>query len=383
MQFFDEDFYLLLYPEVRGITPLPLVHYAAQGWKLGYNPSPLFNTIYYLGKHAEAVKSAHSPLEDFLAKGADLSECFPAGCDLVLASETLKGHIRSGCYYLAQKAGLIDEIYYRDNNPDVCDYPSPFAHFMAHGCQEGRNPSSYLNLAAYQSSFNQSRTQDDIMHMVLGENNSIDLYIGLASGELKKEATDCRVFDAGYYQEIYLQDCSDNADLFLHYMLLGWRLKLNPSSNFNTAAYAKKYSGCDINPVYHYLRRNHGANLATICVDTEQEGDAVLYNCLKDGLFDEQWYATQYPDIAQSALSARDHFRKYGFRENRQPGPGVDCETYLRKYLNGDRSRSALTHYFNEGKRAGFKIMIDPINLALIEEVAILHERLMGAGYGL
>ena len=47
-EFFDEEYYVLNYPESRTSSLNALDHYFYKGWKIGYNPSTIFSTIEYL-----------------------------------------------------------------------------------------------------------------------------------------------------------------------------------------------------------------------------------------------------------------------------------------------------------------------------------------------
>ncbi len=50
-RFFDREWYLNQYPEIKKSKYSPEIHYLRYGWKKGYNPSKIFNTYEYLSTY--------------------------------------------------------------------------------------------------------------------------------------------------------------------------------------------------------------------------------------------------------------------------------------------------------------------------------------------
>ncbi|WP_429038380.1 glycosyltransferase [Aeromonas veronii] len=74
----------------------------------------------------------------------------------------------------------------------------------------------------------------------------------------------------------------------------------------------------------------------------------------KSGLFDDEWYLGEYPDVAATGLSSRVHFIKYGLYMGRNPGPRFNSEFYLNQ--NPDVKKSGinpLIHYIKYGIKEG------------------------------
>lgn len=74
----------------------------------------------------------------------------------------------------------------------------------------------------------------------------------------------------------------------------------------------------------------------------------------KSGLFDDDWYLGEYPDVAATGLSSRVHFIKYGLYMGRNPGPRFNSEFYLNQ--NPDVKKAGinpLIHYIKYGIKEG------------------------------
>lgn len=81
--------------------------------------------------------------------------------------------------------------------------------------------------------------------------------------------------------------------------------------------------------------------------------------------FDEQWYLTTYPDVAESIRagkfkSGRDHYLTFGYFESRLPcAPDVDEAWYLKKFRDAKEGiakgkfKNATEHFISFGYREG------------------------------
>jgi O-antigen biosynthesis protein len=66
---FDGEYYESMYDDVRRFGLDPLTHYLAFGWREDRNPSPEFDTWYFLQRHPEFRRGNVSPLEQYLEAG--------------------------------------------------------------------------------------------------------------------------------------------------------------------------------------------------------------------------------------------------------------------------------------------------------------------------
>lgn len=66
--------------------------------------------------------------------------------------------------------------------------------------------------------------------------------------------------------------------------------------------------------------------------DSQQQLQKELALVEKSGLFDENWYLSQYPDVATAGISPLQHYLRFGGFEGRRPNPDFDSAFYLAQY---------------------------------------------------
>lgn len=72
------------------------------------------------------------------------------------------------------------------------------------------------------------------------------------------------------------------------------------------------------------------------------------------GLFDEEWYLSEYHDLYLSTVDLLKHFILYGNREGRNPNSVFDTKYYLKKYPDVKESGfNPLVHYIRYGWKEG------------------------------
>lgn len=67
--FFDPDWYLSQYKDKYKVTGNPLAHYFAHGIALSTNPSPQFDTAYYIKTHRDIAESSLHPFLHYVCQG--------------------------------------------------------------------------------------------------------------------------------------------------------------------------------------------------------------------------------------------------------------------------------------------------------------------------
>lgn len=96
------------------------------------------------------------------------------------------------------------------------------------------------------------------------------------------------------------------------------------------------------------IKRRRAKILKKIQNDVETEENK------KEGIFDKDWYALNYPDVVSEGQDPAYHYVFYGHRENRNPGPNFDTAFYKECYpdvVEGDFN--PLLHYIAHGRAEG------------------------------
>lgn len=165
---FDKVHYAL---EVGHELDEPVLHYISQGWKLGLNPHPCFDTEFYLSAHSDVSESQIHPFIHYLLYGAaenrETSPLFSIRAyrelnpeidrlginplsyyskknknrnhyNLNKESESIGGDARDTAFELIPESNFNDE-WYLQNNPDVAKAGiKAYDHYASHGFNEGR-----------------------------------------------------------------------------------------------------------------------------------------------------------------------------------------------------------------------------------------------------
>lgn len=109
---FDEEYYLLSYPDVGAAKVNAYQHYLDVGWKEGRNPNAYFDTSWYLAQYPDVAASGIDPLTDYHTTGWKLGR---------------------------NPSPNFDTNAYLAANPDVAAANvDPLMHFLKWGAFEGR-----------------------------------------------------------------------------------------------------------------------------------------------------------------------------------------------------------------------------------------------------
>src|SRR5688572_859494 len=73
-------------------------------------------------------------------------------------------------------------------------------------------------------------------------------------------------------------------------------------------------------------------------------------NPVVGGLFDSDWYLSQYPDVAEAGVDPFAHYLQSGATEGREPNPLFDSDWYLSQYPDvAEAGVNPLVHYLQFG----------------------------------
>lgn len=208
-----------------------------------------------------------------------------------------------------QEVGLFDEVYYKTAYPDVAASGIDlFEHFFHFGFAEGRRPNPIFDPLWYLNSFpdvKASGIQPLLHYAQLGEDegrrpaplfdpswyrtkyNIIKPTSPLAH-YLKHRVgpfSPIPEFDAAYYLETYRDVAAAKVDPFEHFIAYGYREGRNPSRDFDTNFYMRRYlrGKPDINPLIHYLEHRHESGVLPRPSETETSIPALIKRFTRPG----------------------------------------------------------------------------------------------------
>lgn len=149
---FDESYYRSEYLDLASILD-PIRHYCERGWREGRNPSPDFDTAFYLKVSPDIRDAGMNPFLHYVKAG--MAENRPAHP---------QGRVRRTEEMVVREAeeirssGKFDEAFYRVMNGDIQPPPvDAIRHYCERGWLEGRNPSDDFDTKAYLATYRDIR----------------------------------------------------------------------------------------------------------------------------------------------------------------------------------------------------------------------------------
>jgi hypothetical protein len=223
---FDADWYRSQYANCASSRD-PVTHYTETGWKLGYDPCPIFSTSWYACQNPDAMKAGFNPLEHFVQFGwQEGRDPHPLFCT---------------DWYLHQFAGG------RDWSSD------PLTHYRTTGWRSGRSPHPLFDTDWYLLQMAQHSpgdySGDPLTHYV-----THGWHTGFDPNPL---------FDSGWYIRRNPQDMESDENPLAHYLRCGAEHGVDPSPLFSTVAYvaAQPQCGGRTHALAHYLKFGRGVAL--------------------------------------------------------------------------------------------------------------------------
>lgn len=157
--YFDNDYYLSTYPDVKEKNSGPVEHFCRFGYKELRNPSEKFNTKFYMEEYPDVRDSGVNPLVHYIRFGEEEGRMVLPE-DVIRDKKTTKQIIkppskkteeeppeddmlsqRNSDLELIRNSVYFDEKYYLANYPYVSNADiSPLEHFYFQGWKEGKNP---------------------------------------------------------------------------------------------------------------------------------------------------------------------------------------------------------------------------------------------------
>lgn len=399
----DPDFYRARYlgPKAAGVDPVR--HYLKTGWRLGFDPSPEFSTVYYLVTNPDVAWTGRNPFEHWLAFGRREGRAARP----TIAFEAWAGDPTAEGGIAAYRADF-DADHYLAANPEVAESGlDPFLHYMALGWIEGRSPSPRFSARAHiaahpevdeqrlhpfvhwvdsgrpdqskdaQIAAEQSgpirprprpRPQPPRGRSVLlrmadwGRRKARNLRLRFAGAGFSKPSAELRdAFDADYYQQRYPDVRRSKIDPLLHYLGVGWKQGRDPSAEFSTVHYAATYPDVrrsGLHPFEHWVRigraegrsgRRPGQTLDSLQLRAPiPKRDLRLLRAR----FDEAYYLATNDDVRIAGVLPFEHYVFQGWYEGRDPSADFSTSYYLGAATDLiDAGVHPFWHYLRHGER--------------------------------
>ena len=258
--------------------------------------SGLFEPVSYAAQLHDPPRGAHALLRDFMSGG------WRAGR-------------RPNPYF--------DPGWYLARNPDVArSGENPLAHYVRQGEALGRAPAETFDLLWYRGQHQIARGETALGHFL--------------ERRLTGGVSPIAEFDPAYYLRANPDVAAAGVDPFDHYLLYGYREARDPSAEFDTRFYMRRYlgAGTDINPLIHYRRFRHVMCLHTRRPATEVSTLDEVHRFTRPGPeFEARAACRASPGTtsrASRAISATIHWRTptpCGARSPspRRPGCSASC----------------------------------------------------------
>ena len=239
-------------------------------------------------------------------------------------------------------SGLFDLDYYHQHYPGFSSRNGdPIWHYCVHGWREGKNPSAEFDTHFYLAS------NPDILDS--GQNPFFHyINTGKAEGRYPNAYAhhnricsevdviqDAHCFDETFYASSYPEVEPGPYGFIYHFCEYGWREGKNPSPEFDTQFYLSTNPdilGADQNPFLHYIttgkaeHRHPSAQVQHKHISSE--ADIIR----ESGCFDEEFYASMYPEVEPGSHGLIYHYCKQGWLEGKNPSDEFDGDFYRDTY---------------------------------------------------
>lgn len=153
--------------------------------------------------------------------------------------------------------------------------------------------------------------------------------------DAKRIIIEKNLFDYEYYMNQYPEVTESGMDLLDHYLTKGYLEGKNPSNYFDTDYYLRMYGDVRVsnfNPLEHYAL--YGMKEGRKCTTklTQDIIETVRDIVYKEGIFDEEYYLEQCPQLKDSSLDIFKHYLYVGSEEGLNPSEKFDTIYYKLKF---------------------------------------------------
>lgn len=273
-KYFDSDYYANEYPDIGSDRPNLLAHFCEFGWQEGRNPNAFFDTVSYLLQNKDVARSKINPYIHYLKHGIIEGRIASSGISPSIRSRLLFGTVIRD--WVERLRPHVDEDFYRHQLEDLNATGLDLAaHFAYRGWREGKSPNPSYDVPAW------IQAHPIVMRFVVNpllvqleaERGNFDLFL----------LTESKCNDAPPKVE---QTCLRSASIELN----------------------------------SFVPNNEGQ----LKCDYDNQMDLVRSE------FNDAYYLSCYPDVADAGVDPLDHFLYTGWHEGRNPNAEFDTEYYLK-----------------------------------------------------
>ena len=169
----------------------------------------------------------------------------------------------------------------------------------------------------------------------------------------KKRSLILLFFDQAFYAKQAKLESKDSEYILKHYLHIGWKRGLNPTSSFRTSRYLNalpELRTTDTNPFFHYLFEVVGEPSLSSAFDGLSLRDI---ETLRAG-FDEEWYLNNYPDVETLGVDPLIDYMTSGWRASKNPSGQFSTSAYLDRYADVENSgMNPFRHWVFHGRAEG------------------------------
>ena len=337
---FDADFYIAQHPEAAATGRSPLDHLLEVGLAAGHKPSDDFNPAYYFEMYPDVAASGQSALLHYIEKGRAEGRHRPNEHGKLAAK--------------IEASGLFDADFYVAHHPEAAaNGHSPLDHLIEVGLAAGHKPSDDFNPAYYFEMYPDVATcgQSALLHYIeTGRTEGRRRPDEHGKWATKIEASG--LFDADFYVAHHPEAAVNGRSPLDHLIEVGLAAGHKPSDDFNPAYYFEMYpdvAACGQSALLHYIEKGRAEGR-----HRPNEHGKLAAKIEASGLFDADFYLALYPAVAESGMSALDHFLSHGVAHGRRPSLEFDGRRYLTQHPDVAAAKiEPLRHYVEQGKLEG------------------------------
>lgn len=282
-RYFDTAWYVQQNPDILAAGLNPLTHFLRHGDLEGRRPHPLVDPAWY--RHAYDLAADTPALAHFLtmrttgriAPSAELWSVLHLQPSVGRDGDPIAGYLDAMAAEgrealpdlpVVAASGLVDPNFYLINASDVhAAEVDPAQHYCRHGWREGRKPNIYFDTEWYIATnpdLAQLRVNPLVHYILVGEPSgrrpvpffepawyrgnhdvppgqpALTHYLTHRRGQA---VSPNHLFDVAWYVARHAEALGPNRDPFAHYLQEGTLADIDPSPDFDAAAYRRKHLG--------------------------------------------------------------------------------------------------------------------------------------------